>query len=142
MSTPVGMRLFFYLSVVTLSVWASGQGETIYEAHCSKCHIKEISRAETLRRLDTLKAPPMIEVSHRLKTHISVQGGDKDIHRGVVIAFVKHYIENPDIMISLCNPGALDRFGAMPSLKGKLTDEAKQAVAEWLYDYYDGREFE
>lgn len=136
------MRLFFYLSVLSLSILASDKGEKIFEAHCSKCHIKEISRADTLKRLDTLKAPPMIEVAHQIKNHISIKGGDEDVHRGVVIAFVKHYIENPDIMISMCNPGALDRFGEMPSLKGKLTDEEKLAVAEWLYDYYDGREFE
>ncbi len=117
------------------------QGEKVFEQQCARCHMKEISRADTLQRLDQLKAPPMIEVSGQLKRSIMIKDGDEDIHRAVVTAFIKHYIENPDIMYSMCNPGALDRFGQMPSLKGKLTEEEKQAVAEWVYDYYEGKLF-
>lgn len=120
----------------------AGEGEEVFKRHCSACHIKEISRAETLKRLDTLKAPPMIEVSNQLKRNIVIKDGDEDVHRAVVIAFIKHYIENPDIIYSMCNPGALDRFGQMPSLKGKLSESEKAAVAAWVYDYYEGKAFE
>ena len=41
----------------------------------------------------------------------------------------------------MCHLGALDRFGVMPSLKGKLTEEERQAVAEWVYDRYNGVAF-
>jgi hypothetical protein len=136
------MRTLLFLLLLSGLLTASDLGEKTFEKHCAKCHIKVISKEETLKRLNSLKAPPMIEVAGQLKSHIMIKGDDEDIHRAVVIAFVKHYIENPDIMISMCNPGALDRFGQMPSLKGKLTDDEKQAVAEWLYDYYEEKKFE
>ena len=136
------MRFIFPLFILAYSLAAAEPGETVFENHCAKCHVKELGRAETLRRLGTLKAPPMIEVSNRLKSHIMIKGGDEDVHRGVVIAFIKHYVEYPDIMIGMCNPGAMERFGEMPSLKGKLSETEKQAVAEWVYDHFEGKKFE
>jgi len=137
------MRLFFYILVLPFCVFASDSVEKVYEKHCSKCHIKEnITVKETVRRVGTLKAPPFIEVSNRLKEQIIIKSGDEDIHREVVISFIKHYIENPNMMIGMCNPGAFERFGEMPSLKGKLSDKETQAIAEWLYDNYEGEKFE
>ncbi len=136
------MRAFLLLVSFTALLFAEVSGEQVFDAKCASCHVKSISRAETFKMLDKLKAPPMVEVANQLKSHIIIKGDDEDLHRAVVIAFVKHYIENPDIMISFCNPGALDRFGTMPSQKGKLSEEEKQAVAEWLYDFYEGKRFE
>jgi mono/diheme cytochrome c family protein len=135
------MRLTLFVFILFGSL-AAEPGEALFDNHCAKCHVREISKAETLRKLGTLKAPPMIEVSNRLKSHIMIKGGDEDVHRGVVIAFIKHYIEYPDIMIGMCNPGAMERFGEMPSLKGKLSDTEKQVVAEWVYDYFENKRFE
>jgi hypothetical protein len=42
----------------------------------------------------------------------------------------------------MCNSGAIEHFGTMPSLKGKISDQERQAVAEWLYDRYEGVAFE
>ena len=84
----------------------------------------------------------MIEVANRIKHNVIIADGDEDIHRQVVIAFVKHYIEHPDIEYSMCDPMALEKFGQMPSLKGKLTDTQKQAVAEWLYDRFENKTFQ
>jgi mono/diheme cytochrome c family protein len=137
------MKLSFYFLILSLSLFASENGEKVYEKHCSKCHIKEsVSQAQTVKRMGNLKAPPFIEVSNRLKEQIVIKSGDEDIHREVVIAFIKHYIQNPDMMIGMCNPGAFERFGEMPSLKAKLTDQEMQTVAEWLYDNYEGEKFE
>jgi len=36
---------------------------------------------------------------------------------------------------------AVDRFGVMPSQKGKLSEEELQTVAEWIYDYFEGKKF-
>ncbi len=32
----------------------------------------------------------------------------------------------------MCNTGAIEKFGTMPSLKGQLKEDEKQAVSEWL----------
>jgi hypothetical protein len=41
----------------------------------------------------------------------------------------------------MCEVGALDNFGIMPSLKGKLSDDEREAVAQWVYDRYKGIQF-
>jgi mono/diheme cytochrome c family protein len=135
------MRFGILIFVAAGVLGAAEPGEAVFDKTCAACHVKEISRDETLARLATLKAPPMIEVSNQLKRNILIKEADADIHRAVVIGFIKHYIENPDIIYSLCNPGALDRFGQMPSMKGKLTRQEIEDVAAWVYDYYEGREF-
>lgn len=120
---------------------ALADGQATFEKLCASCHIKEISQKETMQKLKSLKAPPMIEISNRLKSMISIKGRDSDVHRGVVIAFIKDYVTNPDIMKGMCQPMAFERFGQMPSLKGKITEAELQEVAEWIYDYYEKKPF-
>lgn len=128
-------------SLVVSSLFAQDLGKDVYEKKCALCHVEDISKAKALKNLGKLKAPPMIEISNQIKNKIMVKGDDKDMHRGVVIAFIKHYVEYPDMMIGMCNAGAYERFDEMPSQKGNLTASELNAVAEWLYDNFEGREF-
>jgi hypothetical protein len=41
----------------------------------------------------------------------------------------------------MCHPMAIEKFGIMTSLKGKLSEEERQAVAEWVHDRYSGVAF-
>jgi hypothetical protein len=41
----------------------------------------------------------------------------------------------------MCTGVALEKFGLMPSLKGKISEEELNAVAAWVYDYYVGKKF-
>jgi len=117
-------------------------GEKIFDAKCASCHVKLISKEETLKRIKQMKAPPMIEVSHQLKSNIKIaEDIDNEIHRAVVVAFIKDYVINPHLDKSMCNGGALDRFGLMPSQKGKISDEELDTVAQWVYDYYESKRF-
>ncbi|MDO9207249.1 MAG: c-type cytochrome [Sulfuricurvum sp.] len=117
-------------------------GYNVYKKQCMQCHVEMMEKKEVLKVFKTLKAPPMIEVSNRLKENILIKEDDDNIiKRRVVIAFIKDYIENPSIDYSMCHLGAIDRFGIMPSLKGKLSSDERQAVAEWVYDRYQGVSF-
>jgi len=117
-------------------------GEQVFEQKCASCHIKMISMAETKKIFKTLKAPPMIEVSRQLKGNIKiVEDIDDEIHRAVVIAFIKDYVMYPDLDKSMCEAMALEKFNLMPSQKGKLSEAELNAVAEWVYDYYQGKKF-
>ncbi|MCH9814288.1 MAG: cytochrome c [Epsilonproteobacteria bacterium] len=42
-------------------------GEKVYQKACASCHVKMLTKEQILQKLSTLKAPPMIEVSHQLK---------------------------------------------------------------------------
>ena len=106
-----------------------------------KRHGENNTKTKGPKSFKSLKAPPMIEVSNKLKENIQTKDEDSDVKRRVVIAFIKDYIDNPSIQYSMCEPMALEHFGVMPSLKGKLDEKQKQAVAEWIYDHYEGKTF-
>ncbi|MEA1916396.1 MAG: cytochrome c [Campylobacterota bacterium] len=116
-------------------------GYDVYKKNCASCHAESMSRDEAKRNIKTLKAPPMVEVSNRLKENISISDGDEDVKRRVVIAFIKDYIVNPNIDYSMCHMGALERFDVMPSLKGTISDDEKDAVSTWVYDRYENVKF-
>ncbi len=133
---------YLILSTLVVSSLLAVDGEKVYEKACASCHVKMITKEETLKKIGTLKAPPMIEVSNQLKGNIKIVDDIDDmIHRGVVVAFIKDYVINPDIESSMCHAMALEKFGVMPSQKGKLSDEELDAVAKWVYDYYIGKKF-
>lgn len=134
------MKRVLSIAFVASSLFAV-DGYKVYQNNCMKCHAEMMTKEEVLKSIHTLKAPPMVEVSNRLKENIMITDDDNDVKRRVIIAFIKDYIEHPNIQYSMCNPMALEKFGVMPSLKGKLNDKEKQAVAEWVYDRYEGKKF-
>jgi len=134
------MKLFL-LSITTSMMLSAADGYGIYQKFCASCHAEMLSKEEVLKNINALKAPPMVEVSNRLKANIRIADNDNDIKRRVITAFIKDYIQNPDIMYSMCEPMALEKFGVMPSLKGKLSEEQRQSVAEWVYDRYENISF-
>jgi len=129
--------LFFFGSAILMGA----DGYTVYQKHCSQCHVEMMEKKEVLKVLHTLKAPPMIEVSNRLKENIIIADEDEDVKRRVTITFIKDYIENPSVQYSMCHPMAIEKFGIMPSLKGKLSEEERQSVAEWIIDRYKNTKF-
>lgn len=134
------MKVFLVLVMASFSIFGA-DGYAVYKKQCMQCHVEMMEKQEVLKKFKTLKAPPMVEVSNRLKENIILKEEDDTIKRRVIIAFIKDYIENPSIDYSMCHLGAIDQFGIMPSLKGKLSEEERQVVAEWVYDRYNGVAF-
>ena len=117
-------------------------GGKVFEAKCASCHIKMITKEEAMKMLKSIKAPPMVEVSRQLKDNIRIVDDlDDEIHRAVVIAFIKDYVIYPTLEKSMCEAMALEKHGVMPSQKGNLTEEELNAVSTWVYDYYIGKKF-
>ncbi len=135
------MRIVLLFTLFITSIWAA-DGYEVYKNHCMSCHVEMMDKTTTKQLFKTLKAPPMVEVSNRLKENIVIADDDEDVHRHLVTLFIKDYIDNPDLAKTMCHPMALERFGVMPSLKGKLNEEEKQAVANWIYDRYEHIAFE
>lgn len=129
------------LSLLTTLPLLAGDGYSVYKKHCMDCHIEMLDKATTKVRFKSLKAPPMVEVANRIRENIVIADGDEDVHRHLVILFIKDYIDNPQLLKSMCHPMALERFGVMPSLQGKLNEEEKQAVAEWIYTRFENVPF-
>ena len=116
-------------------------GYEVYKKNCMSCHVEMMTKKEVMKNMKDMKAPPMVEVSNRLKENIKTTDDEDDVNRYLFILFVKDYIINPNLDNSMCHPGALERFGTMPSLKGKVSNEEAQAVAEWLYNRYEDVKF-
>lgn len=134
------------LSIFTLLLLANEEeslkaGQKVYEKTCSKCHVELLDKKTALKLFQTLKAPPMNEVANQLKTNIIIKDDDDDVHRAVVIAFIKDYIKYPSLSKTMCNPPAIEKFGIMPSQKSVLSDEEINDVSIWLYDRYEGVSF-
>lgn len=127
---------------VTASTLLGADGYAVYQKHCMQCHAEMMEKKEVIKHMASLKAPPMVEVSNRLKENVVITDDDDDVKRRVITAFIKDYIENPSVQYSMCHAMAIEKFGIMPSLKGKLNEEEKQAVAEWVYDRYQGIKFQ
>ena len=116
-------------------------GQKIFDTTCVACHVEILDKATALKTFKTLKAPPMNEVAQQLKSNIIIKDDDDDVHRAVVIAFIKDYIKYPELAKTMCNPNAIDKFGVMPSQKPRLNEDEINAVSTWLYDRYEGVEF-
>jgi mono/diheme cytochrome c family protein len=116
-------------------------GYVVYQKKCQMCHVERMNKNEALKKFKTLKAPPMNEVSARMKENILTKGDDEEVLRELRLTFMRDYIINPSIDKSMCHMGALDKFDVMPSQKGKLTDAELHAVTEWVLDNYEGTVF-
>lgn len=140
------MKKLFLLSsiasVLAFTQLSAVDGYEVYKSKCSQCHIENISKADVVKNFAKMKAPPMVEVANQVKSNIIIGDDDEDVHRHIVKLFIKDYIDNPILDKSMCTPMALEKFGVMPSQKGKLTADEKEAVAEWIYDRYDGVKFQ
>jgi hypothetical protein len=93
---------------------------------------KQTIRQDMMQKMQDsdMKAPAMPMVSMRLK-HMT---GSKE----EFVAFVKDYIQNPSQEKGYCMPMAYKRFGVMPPVGKGLSEEARELVAQWLYDNFEG----
>jgi len=135
------MKKLLLTSLLLTSTIFASDGYDIYKKNCSSCHIEMISKKEFVKNLSKVKAPPMVEVSNRLKANIKTTDEEDEVDRHLFILFVKDYIINPNLDFSMCNPNALEKFGTMPSQKDKISPKEAKKVAQWLYDRYEDIEF-
>ena len=135
------MKKLLLSTILLGSTLLATDGYEVYKKNCKSCHVEIMSKKEVMKNFSKMKAPPMVEVSDRLKENIKTTDDEDDVNRYLFILFVKDYIINPDLDNSMCHAGALDKFGTMPSLKDKISAKEAHAVAVWLYDRYENVEF-
>jgi hypothetical protein len=130
-----------YIIIVTflLSSAMAMEGRDIFDKKCASCHRYEVKRADFNKVKASLKAPPMNEISRRVKKRIKVYF--KDIHRFVVVSFLKEYMKHPSFDYYMCDDKAIARYDIMPAMKN-MTEEEYQVVSEWIYDNYSIENYE
>jgi hypothetical protein len=136
-------KIIVGISMMLSSLFAV-DGYEVFKNNCASCHLGDISKANFMKQFKTVKAPPMIEISNRLKDTIKIishNENEEDIHRFAVISFIKEYVKHPSFDYYMCNEAAVRRFDVMPAMT-HLKEQELQAVAEWIYDEFEGKKFE
>ncbi len=118
------MKSLLILLLITsffISLNAMSEIETLAEDKCGKCHLMGLVTKE---KIENIEAPPYWGMSKKVKNAFP--------KRADQINFIVDYSLNPSEEKMLFPIETRDRFGIMPSLKGKATaDEIKQ-ISEYF----------
>ena len=120
-----------FLTLTFLNVAnATPTGEELTKSKCASCHILEVPTPE---QIVDLKAPAINAVLFHLKLDHYAVNAQK--------AFIMDYALNPHASKSVCESNKVQKFGVMPSLKGVVTKEELEKIADHLIATYPKSEF-
>jgi len=133
-------------SVMILAVWLltgclnqdkkiKYNGEDLIEQKCAVCHNLKMP-PDTY---EDEKAPPMMAVVFHLKDFMKITMEDEKYSK--FIPFVQDYVINPSRDKSYCDKESLKTYGVMPSQKGNVTEEELEAIASYMYNFYDQQKY-
>ena len=122
-------KILLVITIVGTALFASS-GEGLIKAKCATCHTLEIPKAEMM---PSFKAPPMDAVMFHMKDVISDESEMK--------AFILDYVYNPDASKSVCESHKVQKFGVMPSLKGKVSEKELESISEYMIATYPRAKF-
>ena len=104
--------------------------ETLIENNCASCHVLGMPRPSSI---SSLPAPPMNAIIFHLKKEIKSHKKQKE--------FIVNYSLNPKPEQSICDMTKVNKFGVMPSLKGKVSKEHLNLIATTLLKKFPTKKF-
>ncbi|SFV58664.1 hypothetical protein MNB_SV-8-1325 [hydrothermal vent metagenome] len=110
-------------------------GETLIEEKCAVCHNLKMPPST----YEDEKAPPMMAVVFHLKDFMKITMDDEKYSK--FIPFVQDYVIHPSAKKSYCDKESLKTYGVMPSQKGNVTEDELEAIASYMYDFYDQQKY-
>ncbi len=133
--------IFVMMLVIMITAGCSLEPKKIYDGgtllhqKCAACH----NLSMPPKTYEDEKAPPMMALSFHIKDLVKVKNPSEK--KPKFIAFFKDYPLNPSKEKSFCDQESLKSYGVMPSMKGEVTIEELEAIATYVYDYYDQEKF-
>lgn len=124
------MKRVVLLTLLAGSTLFASSGEVLIKAKCASCHTLKVPKAEMM---PDFKAPPMDAVMFHMKDVISDESEMK--------AFILDYVYNPDASKSVCESHKVQKFGVMPTLKGKVSEKELESISEFMIATYPRAEF-
>ena len=106
-------------------------GGILMEEKCAVCHNLKMP-PDTY---EDEKAPPMMAVVFHLKDFMKINNDQDKIEK--FIPFIQNYVIDPSKEKSYCDEESLKSYGVMPSQKGNVNPDELQAIAEYMYSFYD-----
>lgn len=117
-------KTLLLLSLASTMMFASSGAELI-KANCASCHILELPSPDMV---PTMKAPAMDAVVFHINLGMS--------NKKEIKAFIMDYAMNPKASKSVCESDKVQKFGVMPSLKGKISEQDLGAIADYMMENF------
>lgn len=105
-------------------------GAELTKNNCASCHMLT---TPTPDMIPTMKAPAMDAVMFHINL---VMNKPEEIK-----AFIMDYAVNPDASKSVCESNKVQKFGVMPSLKGKVSEKDLATIADHMMATFPSPEF-
>ena len=122
-------KTLLLLSLASSILFASN-GAGLTKENCASCHMLTSPTPEMIPKL---KVPAMEAVMFHIKLNIKDK---EDIKK-----FIVDYTQNPAASKSVCESNKVQKFGVMPSLKGKISEQDLETISDYLTDNYPTPKF-
>ena len=117
------------LSLASTMIFASS-GAELTKTNCASCHMLA---TPTPDMIPVMKAPAMDAVMF----HINLLMQEKK----EIKAFIVDYVMDPKASKSVCESNKVQKFGVMPSLKGKVSEQDLGSIADHMMANFPTPEF-
>ena len=124
------MKKIVLFATVMGTLAFANSGEALIKTKCASCHTLAIPQMEMM---PDFVAPPMDAVMFHMKDVIT--GNDN------LKAFIDDYVFDPDVSKSVCESNKVQKFGVMPSQKGKVTKEELAMISDYMIATYPREKF-
>jgi thioredoxin-related protein len=121
-----------------------GTGKKIFQEKCSSCHgkhidpkILKINFYEKNNELLKLRVPTVNMLAYALKDsplHVGDKS-DPEMQKYEITEFMKDYLYNPNKEDSICDPLISKYYDKKESMKGKISEEEIENIADFLFEY-------
>ncbi len=122
-------KTLLLLSLTSTMMFASS-GAELTKTNCASCHMLT---TPTPDMIPDMTAPAMDAVMF----HINLVMSDKK----EIKAFIMDYAVNPKASKSVCESNKVQKFGVMPSLKGKVSEKDLGTIADHMMANFPTPEF-
>ncbi len=124
------MKKSLLLLLTSTSIIFAATGAELIKTNCASCHMLT---SPTPDMIPTLKAPAMDAVMFHIKLDIKKKQDIKD--------FIVDYTQNPAASKSVCESNKVQKYGVMPSLKGKVSPEDLSIIADYMIGTFPNEGF-
>jgi len=104
--------------------------KTLIQNNCASCHSLGMPPPNTI---SSLPAPPMNAIIFHVKHELKSYEKQKE--------FIVNYSLDPKPELSVCDMTKVEKYGVMPSLKGKVSEENLNLIAKDLLENFPSKEF-
>ena len=118
------------LLVSPITAGENAKAKTLIQNNCASCHTLGMPNPSTI---SSLPAPPMNAIIFHVKNEIKSYEKQKE--------FIVNYALKPQPELSVCDMTKVEKFGVMPSLKGKVSKENLTLIATNLLANFPSQKF-